>query len=79
MKNKFKKLMTVGVALLLIIAVKVVQNDKRVFDVALCNIEALAGGSEFKDGLRCFGVGSLDCPANNSKVYAISSPFSLNY
>lgn len=45
-------------------------------DLLLENVEALAAG-ESSENIRCAGTGSVDCPINHSKVYAIYGGYSL--
>ena len=40
------------------------------------NIDALASG-EWGGAPRCVGVGSVDCPIADVKVYAVGGPYSL--
>lgn len=45
-------------------------------NLLLENIEAFAAG-EWEDSMHCIGTGSVDCPINNSKVYAVYGGYSL--
>lgn len=45
-------------------------------NLLLENAEALAAGESF-DNVHCVGTGSVVCPANNSKVDAVYSGYSL--
>lgn len=46
-------------------------EKKNYSDISMCNIEALAFGES--STVKCQGIGSVDCPISNSKVYAVFS------
>lgn len=45
-------------------------------NLLLENIEAFAAG-EGSGAVRCVGTGSVDCPVDNSKAYAVYGGYSL--
>lgn len=45
-------------------------------NLLLENVEALAAG-EGSGSVYCVGTGSVDCPLNSSKVYAVYGGYSL--
>lgn len=45
-------------------------------NLLLENIEALAAG-ESSGSVYCVGMGSVDCPVDNSKAYAVYGGYSL--
>lgn len=45
--------------------------------LVLENIEALADPET--DRVFCFGIGSVDCPINHTKVHYYHAPYSLYY
>lgn len=51
------------------------QSFDRMPSLILENIEALANSET--DYVFCIGIGSVDCPINNSKVYSYEYQYSL--
>jgi len=71
MKSKMKFVFIAIVAIFVIAAWSMVNNrPASINSLLLDNIEALAEG-EVSDG-HCWGIGSVDCPYNESKVYYIN-------
>lgn len=67
-----KKICFFGLVLILAIIgafnLNIVQNEKG--DIHLQNVEVLSYG-ESGTIIACFGIGSLDCTPNGTKVYAV--------
>lgn len=53
-----------------------VKTTSKINSLVLQNIEALAEDESF-DSVDCFGVGSIDCPKDNSKVAYVVSGYGL--
>lgn len=50
-------------------------QQKAVSNVFLENIEALAAGEDDNTSYFCFGIGSVDCPIDHSKVEGVWSEY----
>lgn len=75
LKNMKKK--SLFVALILVAAIASFQwsaKRKNLDSLMLENIEALAEGEENAD-IVCIGIGSVDCPRTNEKVYFVYIPY----
>ena len=53
------------------------QPSLEVSPLFLENVEALARGES--EGGYCFGIGTVDCPFNHTKVDTYYAPYSLLY
>lgn len=53
------------------------QSSSKVSSLFLENVEALA--YEESGGRYCFGIGTVDCPFNHTKVDTYYAPYSLLY
>ncbi|EKU90430.1 hypothetical protein HMPREF9447_01848 [Bacteroides oleiciplenus YIT 12058] len=53
------------------------QSSTKMSSLVLENIEALADPET--DRVFCFGIGSVDCPINHTKVHYYHAPYSLYY
>ena len=79
MKNKINKVLVIvaAIAAITIGYIQKSQSSSEVSSLLLENVEALAhdeAGSRY-----CFGVGTVDCPFNNTKVDSYYAPYSLLY
>lgn len=76
MNIKLKRSKLRGTLLIILFTAALVQNEgHRQNDILLMDIEALAAG-EGNSGVLCMGIGSLDCPISNQRVYRITEPLS---
>ncbi len=76
MNVKLKRSKMLGALLIVLFTAALVQNEgHRKNDILLMDIEALAAG-EGNIAIRCIGIGSLDCPVSNQRVYRIIEPLS---
>ncbi len=74
MNIKLKRSKLRGTLLIILFTAALVQNEgHRQNDMLLMDIEALAAG-EGNIAIRCIGIGSLDCPVSNQRVYRITEP-----
>lgn len=65
MKSKVRIVFALAI---LVVAFSLHQNSEKESDVLLQNIEAIANPEL---NARCYGVGSIDCPLNHTKVMRI--------
>jgi hypothetical protein len=65
MKNNFRRKILIVVAIILVVGI---YSSRKQPSLLLENVEALAYGES--DYVRCLGIGSLDCPVYNVKVYS---------
>ena len=68
MKKKILFAAIVIIGLIATFNINVVEKESG--DISLQNIEMLSFG-ESGQATICFGIGSLDCPVNGTKVFAI--------
>lgn len=52
------------------------RQETNMTDLMLENVEALAAG-ETVGTVACFGVGCVECPINNRKVYIVKTGYAL--
>ena len=74
MKNRIKKNLVI---VLIVVAIVKSQPSLEVSPLFLENVEALARGES--EGGYCFGIGTVDCPFNHTKVDTYYAPYSLLY
>ena len=74
-----KKILLIGmVAFTLFIGYEATtQKSEKKISLLLENAEALAD-EEWNDHILCYGVGSVDCPANHTKVEYYDQLYSLD-
>ena len=72
MKNRIKKNLVI---VLIVVAIVKSQPSLEVSPLFLENVEALARGES--EGGYCFGIGTVDCPFNHTKVDTYYAPYSL--
>ncbi|RGN35877.1 NVEALA domain-containing protein [Bacteroides oleiciplenus] len=79
MKNKINKILVIVAVIAAITGgyIQKSQSSSEVSSLLLENVEALARGEN--DGVYCFGIGTVDCPLNNTKVDSYYAPYSLLY
>ena len=70
MKNNFRRKILIVVAIILVVGIYSSRKQPSIETSSLLleNVEALAYGES--DYVRCLGIGSLDCPVYNLKVYS---------
>lgn len=78
MKNMKKKVLLISLFLAVIIVASFQTNSEKreLQNLMLENIDALAS-DEWGGAPLCVGSGSVDCPINHVKVYAVMSYYSL--
>ena len=79
MKNRIKKNLVIVLIVVAIVSGYIVKSQPA-FEVShlfLENVEALARGEY--DGVYFFGIGTVDCPFNHTKVDTYYAPYSLLY
>lgn len=77
MKNMKKKILFIGLFWVAVVAsFQLTHKSKNLECLMLENIEALAYG-ESSNGNRCMGVGSVNCPINQSKVRLVINMYGL--
>lgn len=74
--KKLVSLLLLGIVVVCFVAKQSSQN-KKVSSLLLYNIEALAANDEITKPVRCFGIGSVDCPASQEKVEMYFIGYSL--
>lgn len=79
MKNKINKILVIVVVIAAITIgyIQKSQSSSEVSSLLLENVEALA--HDETGGRYCFGIGTVDCPLNNTKVDSYYAPYSLLY
>lgn len=82
MKNTIRKNLVVVTVVMVVVVIaggyiQKHQSSLAVSPLFLENVEALA--HEESGGRYCFGVGTIDCPFNNTKVDSYYAPYSLLY
>lgn len=79
MKNIFRREMLIAIAIAFVVGIYTSKkhSSTEMSSLLLENIEALADGEG--DYIRCFGVGSVDCPINHIKVFSYEGAYSLHY
>lgn len=79
MKNKMSKILVIVVVIATITGgyIQKKQSSSKVSSLFIENVEALARG-EYDEGY-CFGIGTVDCPFNHTKVDTYYALYSLLY
>lgn len=79
MENRIKKHLVIVLIVVVIVSGYIVksQPSSEVSPLLLENVEALA--YEESGGRYCFGIGTVDCPFNHTKVDTYYAPYSLLY
>lgn len=75
MKSKTNLILFFAVVLIATLSYKAHQTEK-LNSLLLDNVEALANG-ESGVSIYCLGIGSVDCPFNNTQVKTVRSGYSL--